>query len=107
MRNDADTLVLTVSAPESIRQYIVTKGSITIDGISLTINACDDKSFTCTIIPHTVKQTTLSFRKVGDIVNLESDIIGRYIENLMRYRQDSPPEKRTIDMEMLKEYGWK
>ncbi len=107
IRKDGDTLVFTISVPESIRQYIVTKGSIAVDGISLTINACNDKSFTCTIIPHTVQQTTLGFKKVGDIINLESDIIGRYVEKLMRYRQDSPAEKRVIDMEMLKEYGWK
>jgi len=106
IRQDGDTLILTISIPESIRQYIVTKGSIAVDGISLTINACDDKRFTCTIIPHTVKRTTLGFRKAGDVVNLESDIIGRYVEQLMRYRQDDCTEKRTIDMNMLREYGW-
>ena len=106
MQKDGDTLILSVSVPESIRRYIVTKGSIAIDGISLTVNACDDKRFTCTIIPYTVKQTNLHFRKVGDIVNLESDIIGRYLEKLMRYRQDVPQSTRTINYTMLKEYGW-
>ncbi len=106
MQKDGDTLILTVSVPESIRRYLVTKGSISIDGISLTVNACDDKRFTCTILPHTLEQTNLSFRKVGDIVNLEGDIIGRYLEKLMLSRQDVPENTRPIDHDMLKEYGW-
>ena len=106
IQKDGDTLILSVSVPESIRRYIVTKGSIAIDGISLTVNACDDKYFTCTIIPHTVNQTTLRFRRVGDIVNLESDIIGRYVEKLMRYSQDVSHKARIIDYNMLKKYGW-
>ncbi len=106
MQKDGDTLILTVSVPESIRRYLVTKGSISIDGISLTVNACDDKRFTCTILPHTLEQTNLSFRKVGDIVNLEGDIIGRYLEKLMLSRQDVPENTRPIDYDMLKEYGW-
>jgi len=107
MQKDGDTLILTVSLPESIRRYIVPKGSIAIDGISLTVNACDDKSFTCTIIPYTLEQTNLSFRKVGDVVNLESDIIGRYLEKLMFSRQNIPENTRPIDYSMLEEYGWR
>jgi riboflavin synthase len=106
MQKAGYTFILSISVPESIRRYIVTKGSIAIDGISLTVNTCDDKRFTCTIIPHTVKQTNLRLRKVGDIVNLESDIIGRYVERLMSSRQDVQQNKRIIDYNMLKEYGW-
>jgi riboflavin synthase len=108
MRRDGDTLILTISVPESIHQYLVVKGSIAVDGISLTINTCDHKRFTCTIIPHTVEQTTLGLRKVGDIVNLEIDIIGKYVEKLMMHgHQDRSVKKQVIDMEMLKEYGWR
>ena len=106
IQQEKDTFILTVSIPESIRRYVVKKGSIAVDGISLTVNACDEKSFTCTIIPHTAKQTILSIRKVGDLVNLESDILGRYIEKLMLSSQDTPQNTRTIDYNMLKEYGW-
>lgn len=108
MQKDGDTVILTVSVPERLRRYIVTKGSIAVDGISLTVNACDDTHFTCTIIPYTIEQTNLRFRKVGDIVNLESDIIGRYVEKLMGFSQDDPQTtRRTIDYEMLKDYGWR
>jgi riboflavin synthase len=95
-----------MAVPESIRQYIVTKGSIAVDGISLTVNVCDQKSFTCTIIPHTLRQTNLGLRKVGELVNLESDIIGRYVEQLMDYHQDNLVKKQVIDLELLKKYGW-
>ncbi len=107
MQRDGDTIILSIAMPETIRRYIVPKGSIAVDGISLTVNVCDEKKFTCTLLPHTVQQTNLSVRKVGDIVNLESDIIGRYVENLMHYTQDDSINKSTIDMELLKKHGWK
>jgi riboflavin synthase len=106
LRQTGDVFVLTISIPEQIRRYLVVKGSIAVDGISLTINACNDTSFTCMIIPHTIQQTTLKLRQVGDLVNLESDVIGRYVEKLMGFRQDQPAQTRGIDLEMLREHGW-
>lgn len=70
------------AAPELLR-YIVEKGSIAIDGISLTVAQTDDRTFSVSIIPHTQKETTLQYRGQGDTVNLETDIVGKYVEKLM------------------------
>jgi riboflavin synthase len=101
-----DTFNVLLSIPESIRRYIVKKGSIAIDGISLTINAVDEKRFTCTIIPHTAQKTTIGLKKAGDFVNLEADIIGRYVENFLLSQHEASPQARGIDMTMLREHGW-
>lgn len=71
------------AAPEVLR-YIIEKGSIAVDGISLTVARVDDRSFSVSVIPHTLSVTALSDRKVGDPVNLENDMIGKYVEKLMR-----------------------
>ena len=85
-------------------RYVVEKGSITIDGISLTVAAVDRESFSVSTIPHTVSQTNLHDRREGEKVNLETDIIGKYIEKLLR---PEPEEKRSsITREMLSHYGF-
>lgn len=76
-------LDITIRAPAPVLRYVVEKGSITVDGISLTVNRVDDYSFAVALIPHTVQQTTLAGRQVGDPVNLEVDIIGKYVEKLL------------------------
>lgn len=81
---DANAIRLTVSAPANLLRYIVEKGSITIDGISLTVVAVTDSGFTVSIIPHTQGETTLAKKKIGDSVNLENDVIAKYVEKLMR-----------------------
>ena len=106
IQREQDTLRLTIAAPASIRPYLVPKGSIAVDGISLTINACDDMHFTCTVIPHTLNRTTLPLRKAGDLVNLESDLIGRYVATLLRYGPEGSEKKQVIDMAFLQKYGW-
>ena len=77
---EGNALILEVEAPKEILRLCVTKGSITVDGISLTINSVTDKSFCLSIIPHTAKVTTLGLKQVGDRVNLESDLIGKYVD---------------------------
>ena len=72
-----------ISANRNIMRYIIEKGSITIDGISLTVVEVEVSHFSVSVIPHTLKQTTLKDKKVGNIVNLETDIIGKYIEKFM------------------------
>ena len=74
----------TISAGPEILQYIVEKGSITIDGTSLTVARVSDKDFAISAIPHTVAITILGQKKVGDKVNLENDIIGKYVEKLLQ-----------------------
>lgn len=95
------------AAPEVLR-YIVEKGSITIDGISLTVARVSDVDFSVSIIPHTQANTILADKKVGDVVNLETDIIGKYVEKLLQSRQPWEPEKEEskLTMEFLMENGF-
>lgn len=83
IRPDGNAVWYTVSATPSLLRYIVEKGSIAIDGISLTIAQVTGRDFSVSIIPHTQGQTTLSARRVGDTVNLETDCIGKYVEKLL------------------------
>ncbi|MGI6555493.1 MAG: riboflavin synthase [Bacillota bacterium] len=75
--------LIEVSAPRSVLRYVVSKGSIAVDGISLTVVDCGRDSFTVSIIPHTYRETTLGKRKIGDPVNLEVDMIAKYVEKLL------------------------
>lgn len=75
--------LLSFSLPKEQSRYIVEKGSVTIDGISLTVNSCKPGEFSVSIIPHTLKMTTLNALKMGDMVNIEVDIIGKYVEKLL------------------------
>ena len=83
IRPDGNAVWYTVSASPSLLRYIVEKGSIAIDGISLTVAQVTGRDFSVSIIPHTQGQTTLSARRVGDTVNLETDCIGKYVEKLL------------------------
>lgn len=95
----------TISANAAILRYIVEKGSIAIDGISLTVARVGDSSFAVSIIPHTAAKTVLSAKKIGDTVNLENDIIGKYVEKLMKPEGDMS-EKNGITMEFLAQNGF-
>lgn len=103
---DGNALVLELEAPKDILRLCVAKGSITVDGISLTINDVTERSFIVSIIPHTAKVTTLGLKQVGDQVNLESDLIGKYVERLLLERGILPPKPApVIDKEYLKRRG--
>jgi riboflavin synthase len=95
----------TISAPPEIMRYIVEKGSVAIDGISLTVAKVMDSSFSVSIIPHTASQTVLSQRKPGDTVNLENDIIGKYVEKLMKPAEEKS-SKSGITMDFLARNGF-
>lgn len=75
------------SAPASLSKYIATKGSICVDGVSLTVNAVDDEGFEVALIPHTVAHTAFSTTRIGDPVNLEVDLVARYVERLLSARK--------------------
>jgi len=77
--------LFTFAAPPEVLRYLIYKGSIAIDGISLTVNEVQGERFTVTIIPHTARQTTLGFKKAGDPVNLEADMIGKYVEKFVTH----------------------
>lgn len=96
----------TVGADKKTLHYIVEKGSITIDGISLTVAYVDDKCFKVSIIPHTRQETNLNHKKVGDKVNLECDIIGKYVEKLLTPVEEEEKQESRITEEFLKEYGF-
>ena len=81
---DENAIWVTIATSAGLLRYIVEKGSITIDGISLTVVAVTDSGFTVSIIPHTQDETTLVKKQVGDDVNLENDVIAKYVEKLMR-----------------------
>ena len=79
----AEAVDLTVSAPAELLRYVIEKGSIAVDGISLTVNAVDAATFTVSLIPHTQSATTLAAKGPGGAVNLEVDLIGKYVEKLV------------------------
>lgn len=104
---DDNAVWYTVAAKPEILRYIVEKGSITIDGISLTVAYVDESCFKVSIIPHTRQVTALRERGVGDTVNLECDIIGKYVEKLMLPRQEEKKEPESrITEEFLRKYGF-
>ena len=103
---EENAIWVTIKAPEEILDLIVEKGSICIDGISLTVATVSDRDFQVSIIPHTAKETTLIHKKVGSLVNLENDIVGKYIKKLMENKQEEQAKKASgLTMEMLEEYG--
>jgi|Deesub1362A_J573_1020465.scaffolds.fasta_scaffold04596_3 riboflavin synthase len=93
--------VFTFETSREILKYIIKKGSVAVDGISLTVVDLEEKSFRVAIIPHTLAVTNLSYRKIGDTVNIEVDIIGKYIEKFIRNER---PHSNLMDL--LKEEGF-
>ena len=106
-KHDIATLI-TITAPPEVMKYIIKKGSVAIDGTSLTVVDFDSGSFQVSLIPHTAHMTTLGFKKTGDTVNLEGDLVGKYIERLLAARQDGGEERagRGITFDFLAEKGF-
>jgi riboflavin synthase len=82
----ANAIVVAVDVPESLAKYMINKGSVAVDGISLTINTCDATGFSVSIIPHTAQLTTIGWKNKGDPVNIETDMLGKYVERFMNAR---------------------
>ncbi len=105
-RQDGNAVVLTIEAPPEIMRYCVPKGSMTVDGISMTINGVQDRSFSLAVIPHTAQSTTLGMKQAGARVNLESDLIGKYVERLLQERGQLPKKPApVIDKDYLQKKG--
>ena len=104
-RPEGIAMVVTISAPPELLKYIIKKGSVAIDGISLTVTQTTDTDFSVSLIPHTAKETTLGFKDVGDRVNLETDIIGKYVERMLSWdkQQDGAA---LLDKNTLLENGF-
>lgn len=105
IKKDGIAVWYTITSSPEILRYIVEKGSVAIDGISLTVADVSDTDFKISVIPHTAAQTVLGFKKSGDIVNIENDIIGKYVEKLMGYGTDKS-QKSSITMDFLAENGF-
>ena len=103
---EGNAVWVTIAAPSSILHYIVEKGSITIDGISLTVAYVDDRCFKVSIIPHTGQETTLLTRKPGYVVNLECDIVGKYIEKLMKPAPEADKPSGGLTADFLSAHGF-
>ena len=106
IKKESNAIWYKIKTPEKLMRYIIEKGSITIDGISLTVARLDAGWFQVSIIPHTAKSTVLSGKKVGDRVNLENDLVGKYIEKLLFEPKASPIKENTITRDMLVRYGF-
>lgn len=105
IQKDDNAVWFTIQAEPGIMRYVIEKGSITIDGISLTVAKVTEDTFSVSIIPHTLKMTILKNCRVGDLVNLENDIVGKYVEKLLM-----PPKKEerksTLTKAFLMEHGY-
>lgn len=107
-RPSLSSVKMKVEIPEAFSKYVVAKGSIAVDGISLTVNACGPGFFEVNIVPHTWNATTLQFRSEGDPLNIETDLIGKYVERLLHAfqaeRQDQKPA--GVSLETLARHGF-
>lgn len=106
LKSQDNAKVITISASNELLRYIIYKGSIAIDGISLTVFCVDDSTFKVSIIPHTNNITTLLDRNIGDTVNLECDMIGKYIERLIKPIDVKDKSKSDISVSFLSENGF-
>ena len=109
IKRDDNAVWYTISAGAGLLRYIVEKGSITIDGVSLTVARVDRESFSISAIPHTVAITALGTKKPGEKVNLEVDIVGKYVEKLLglsREQAEETPKKTGLTLSFLQENGF-
>ena len=109
-RISGNAILITLKVDPYLSSYIIPKGSIAVDGVSLTINTCDGNGFEVSIIPHTAKETTISQLTVGDAVNIETDMIGKYVERFVN-RTNNPNsqqhvQQNKIDMSFLAKTGF-
>jgi riboflavin synthase len=104
---EGDFVIFFFTIPAGLGRYIIEKGSITIDGISLTVNYCDNTTFSVSIIPHSLQLTTLGKLKQGDLVNIEVDLIGKYVEKLLSAKPvEGEQAKQVINPAFLAEHGF-
>jgi riboflavin synthase len=107
IKRESNGTWFTISAPKDVLRYIIYKGSIGIDGISLTVAYVDDEVFKVSVIPHTLDNTILPYKKVNSVVNLECDLVGKYIEKLFIGKNEKDEvEKHDITMDFLKNSGF-
>lgn len=106
IRKDGNAVWFIIGASPEVLKYIVEKGSVAIDGISLTVAEVTKNNFSVSTIPHTLSQTILAEKKTGDAVNLENDIIGKYVERLMGFTKRNKTDKGRVTLELLARNGY-
>lgn len=106
---DGRSLRLFFDVPNDLSRYIVEKGSVAVNGISLTVNGASQGSFDVNIVPHTARETTIADFKTGEAVNIETDVIGKYVERMLggwSAEAESPSRSSRIDSAFLKKHGF-
>ena len=101
-----NVLVVTIGVPEELARFMIVKGSVAVDGISLTINTLEPGRFSVCIIPHTAGLTTVGFKPKGERVNIEADMIGKYVERFLSARQGPAASPSGVTVEMLARAGF-
>lgn len=105
MKKDDNATRVTLTANDRILKYIISEGSVTLDGVSLTVAHLGEDNFTVSLIPHTSEVTTLLDKSVGSIINIENDVIGKYVERLLSFKQDKP-KSSSLSLDFLRENGF-
>lgn len=103
MHREENAVWVTISAEPSIMKFIVEKGSVCLDGISLTVAKVGATDFSVSVIPHTGEETTILRKKVGSPINIENDVVGKYVERLLNFKNN---ESTGITMDFLKKYDF-
>lgn len=105
LNDEGNAVLMEIMASAELLRYIVSKGSVALDGISLTVADVKDDRFIVSLIPHTREVTALKSKRIGDVINIETDIIGRYVEKMMN-EQNGQEEKSGLTRDFLAEYGF-
>ena len=110
IKRNSNAVIIKVDVPSNLSADMIEKGSVAIEGISLTINTCSEKDFEVSIIPHTADITTIGLKKVGDEVNIETDMIGKYVKKILMgsasINDALPKRQKDISMELLARNGF-
>lgn len=101
-----NALLVRVSNPPTLARYMIQKGSVALDGVSLTINRCDDNGLDVSIIPHTANLTTIGFKPVGSRINIETDLIGKYVERFTTAARGASEKPSAVDRDFLIKTGF-
>lgn len=107
MASEGNSLRYRFRVPLEIGRYLIEKGSVAVDGISLTVAECHDQAFSVSVIPHTAERTTLGKKKIGDKVNLENDLIAKYVEKFVRQAGMPARPSTRINAAFLAEHGFR
>ena len=107
LKKKGDSLIFEFEVDQSLARYLVEKGSVAVNGVSLTVNHCTEKTFQVNVVPYTAEVTTIGHLKVGDEVNIEVDVIAKYVERLVRSMQRSSSDMpEGVDREFLVKHGF-